>query len=105
MVIYEKIKKYIATFLCIQKFKKENKKFFKSNKSKKITLIEFNAFYSTHFFLALISNFFSKKFDTKILAYFNHYLINSDIDETFKIKIKYSVGILFGLGFLAYINL
>ena len=52
-----------------------------------------------HIFLALISNFFSKKFDTKILAYFNHYLINSDIDETFKNKIKYSVGKLFGLGF------
>ena len=60
MVIYEKIKKYIATFLCIQKFKKENKKFFKSNKSKKITLIEFNAFYSTHFFSFDFKFFFKK---------------------------------------------
>jgi hypothetical protein len=63
-MIIRKIKNYTLNKIKVYRFKRFNRKTFaeKKNNSKKKFLVEFNGFPSSHFYLALISNFFKKKF-------------------------------------------
>ena len=68
------IKNIIKSFFIKSKYKNFNKKFFKGKKNNQEILVEFNAFYSTHLFLAIISSVLSEKFGGKIVGYFNNSL-------------------------------
>ena len=74
----------------INKYKKINSKLFSSNKkTKDIILVEFNAFHSDHLFFSYFSNVLSKKFDAKIVGFYNFKLIVSKLKENLIEKIKW----------------
>lgn len=84
----------IFSFKSIYNFKKYNKKFFYKKKADgdyKV-LVEFNGFYSTYPFLALISNFFSNKKNSKIVAFNNYKLTTENIEENFFKRLKWFFG-------------
>jgi len=99
-----RLKKYFNNKLIIKKFKKYNKNHFFKIKSNKIILVEFNAFFSSHFFLALIANFLSKKNSCSIVAYYNYYLISSDVNSSILNKIKWHIGKRINAGFFGIYN-
>ena len=70
-----------------------NKKFFKkNNNSKKIVLIEFNAFNESHVCQSLLANFLSLKFNLKIISYFNYCILSAPLKQTIFQKIKWKLG-------------
>tara|TARA_B100001093_G_scaffold234109_1_gene224478 strand:- start:1694 stop:3304 length:1611 start_codon:yes stop_codon:yes gene_type:complete len=89
----------IKSFFIKSKYKNFNKKFFKRKKSNQEILVEFNAFYSTHFCLSIISSVLSEKFEGKIVGYFNNTLTSTDLETTTYEKIKWYLGKFFGLNF------
>ena len=94
-MITKKIKDYLLDKIRVNRFKKFNRKTFteKRNNSKKKFLVEFNCFPSSHFYFALISNFFKKKNSCSIHAFDNHFLGASNLNESLTSKIKWFIGL------------
>jgi len=77
----------------VTNYKKLNQKIFrkKHEKSNSQILVEFNAFHADHIFLSYISNYFSKKFKSKIIGFYNFSLLISDINYSFIKNIKWTL--------------
>ena len=77
----------------VTNYKKLNQKIFrkKHEKSNSQILVEFNAFHADHIFLSYISNYFSKKFKSKIIGFYNYSLLISDINYSFIKNIKWTL--------------
>jgi hypothetical protein len=100
-MITKKIKDYLLDKIRVNRFKKFNRKTFteKRNNSKKKFLVEFNGFPSSHFYFALISNFFKKKNSCSIHAFDNHFLGASNLNESLTSKIKWFIGAKLNINF------
>ncbi len=84
------------------RFKKHNRKIFDVNsniKNKGKILVEFNAFATTHIPMSYFSNILSKKYNSKIVAAYNYFLVVNDFKNSFFMKLKWSIGKLFQLNF------
>ena len=84
---------FIRRKIIVYNFKKFNKKVFSNNNDNYSSqvLVEFNAFHSDHIFLAYLSNFFSKKYGSKIIAFYNYKLIVSPLIDSFIKKIRWTI--------------
>lgn len=95
----------------IQKYKNYNKKIFTPNISKfffyklfnnfKNTgeiLIEFNAFCDFHVVTSIIANFFKKKYNYSISAFFNYSLLSAPLKFSYIQNIKWFLGNLLNMG-------
>lgn len=99
---YSHIVIFIKKIIIIYKYKLLNKKYFrkKNHKNTKgIILLEFNAFYNNHFPLAHLANALSDKFNSRIVSFFNYYILSSEIKEKFTTKLKWFIGNFFSLKF------
>ena len=87
--LLESIKKKIIVY----NFKKFNRKVFSNNKDnyESQVLVEFNALHSDHIFLAYLSNYFSKKYKSKIVAFYNFKLIISPLIDSFINKVRWTL--------------
>lgn len=97
------LKNLIDERIQVNKFKSYNKKYFKQKidyDNKKI-LVEFNAFTSNHIILANFANFYRKKFNAKIIAFFNYSLVSSPINFDLKRNIKWFLGSLLSFNFFS----
>ena len=84
------------------KFITHNKKYFNNlSKQKKngIILVEFNAFFFNHIVLSYLSNSLAKKYCSEIWGFFNYCLVSSPIRQGFKEKIRWILGVFFGINF------
>lgn len=81
-------------------YKNINKKLFhKKFNTNDIILVEFNAFHSDHLFFSYFSNVLSKKYNAKIIAFYNFKLIVSKLKDNWISKLKW-----FFSNFLNYNN-
>ena len=73
--------KKLKYFKIVKNYKLINKKIFNENFPNYETqiLVEFNAFHAYHIFLAYLSNYFSRKFKSKIVGVYNFSLLVSDL--------------------------
>jgi hypothetical protein len=97
------LKNLINERIQVNKFKSYNKKYFKQKidyDNKKI-LVEFNAFTSNHIILANFANFYRKKFNAKIIAFFNYSLTSSPINFNLKRNLKWFFGSLLSFNFFS----
>lgn len=87
------IKKF-KYFKIVKNYKLINKKIFDKNFTNSDTqiLVEFNAFHSDHVFLSYLSNYFSQKFKSKIIGFYNFSLLISDLDYSLIKNIKWYLG-------------
>ena len=78
---------------------KLNKKIFNENKIKKksIILVEFHNWHPLHIAFSIVTNFLSKKFSSKIVAYPGYLNISQKLKLDFKSKIKWHLGNFFEL--------
>ena len=85
--------KKLNNFNILKKYKSINKKIFNKNfpNSNTQVLVEFNAFQSDHIFLSYLSNYFSRKFKSKIIGFYNFSLLLSDLDYSFIKSIKWNL--------------
>ncbi len=75
------------------KYKRFNKQNFKKKGlSKKLVLVEFNAFNESHICQSLFANFLSKKFNLDIVSYFNYCILSAPLRQTFFQFIKWNLG-------------
>ena len=75
------------------KYKRFNKQNFKKKSlSKKLVLVEFNAFNESHICQSLFANFLSKKFNLDIVSYFNYCILSAPLRQTFFQFIKWNLG-------------
>lgn len=95
------LKDYFLDKIRINRFKRFNKKIFlqKKNENKKKFLVEFNGFPSSHFYFALISNYFKNKNLCSIHAFYNHFLAASNLNEKLIHKVKWFIGSRLNLNF------
>ena len=95
MICY--IKKKIKEFLTYRKIIKLNKNIFKKSKkiNDQIFLIEFNAFHNFHIAVSVFSNFFKKKKNCEVHAFFNYSLLSAPLKFNFINEIKWKLGNLF----------
>jgi hypothetical protein len=99
---YNSVIIFIKKIKIIYDYKLLNKKYFRKNNHKNakgIILVEFNSFYNNHFPLAHIANALSDKFNSRIVGFFNYYILSSEINEKFIIKLKWFIGNFFSLKF------
>ena len=84
---------FINRFRIVNKFKRLNNYLFFKKKvnSNNIILVEFNAFHSDHIFFSYFSNVLAKKYNAKILGFYNFKLIVSKLKETLIEKIKWKI--------------
>ena len=75
----------------VKNYKSINKKIFNKNfpNSETQILVEFNAFHADHIFLSYLSNYFSQKFKSKIIGFYNFSLLISDLDYSLIKNIKW----------------
>ncbi len=93
----DKFFKQVKNIYIRYKYKKFNNKNFKNkNISKKLVLIEFNAFNESHVSQSLLANFLSKKFNLKIVGYFNYCILSSPLKQSFIQKFKWNLGKIIG---------
>jgi len=87
----KKFLSFISTKKIVYRYKRINKKIFNNNFSNSNTqiLVEFNAFHSDHVFLSYLSNYFSRKFKSKIVGFYNFSVLLSDLDYSLIKKIKW----------------
>lgn len=92
--------KYLKDYYTTKKFKIFNKKIFRPKKSKSnpIILIEFNAFHTSHIALSNMANILVKKYNSKILAFYNYSIIVSNLKENILQKIKWTLSNILNLG-------
>lgn len=85
--------KKLKNFYILKKYKSTNKKIFNKNfpNSNTQVLVEFNAFQSDHIFLSYLSNYFSGKFKSKIIGFYNFSLLLSDLDYSLIKSIKWNL--------------
>ena len=83
--------KKLKYFKIVKNYKLINKKIFNENfpNSETQILVEFNAFHADHIFLSYLSNYFSRKFKSKIVGFYNFSLLVSDLDYSFIKNIKW----------------
>jgi hypothetical protein len=89
-------------FILFKKIEKLNKYLFSHNnliKDDNLIIVEYNNFHGSHLCLALLSNFFKKKFGGKIAAYYNYSLIVSSLNLNFFKKLKWKISIFVSYGF------
>jgi hypothetical protein len=99
---YNSVIIFIKKIKIIYDYKLLNKKYFRKNNHKNakgIILVEFNSFYNNHFPLAHLANALSDKFNSRIVGFFNYYILSSEINEKFIIKLKWFIGNFFSLKF------
>ena len=91
---------YLRDYFITKKFKIFNKKIFKTKKIKSdtIILVEFNAFHTSHIALSNMANILRKKYNSKILAFYNYSIIVSKLNENFLQRIKWTLSNFFNLG-------
>ncbi len=89
--------KKIKYFKIVKNYKLVNKKIFNKNFHNSDTqiLVEFNAFHCDHVFLSYLSNYFSQKFKSKIVGFYNFSLLLSDLDYSLIKNIKWYLSIKF----------
>jgi hypothetical protein len=77
----------------VENYKLKNKQIFnkKYTDSNSQILVEFNAFHSDHIFLSYISNYFSNKYKSKIISFYNFSLLISDLNYSFFKKIRWYI--------------
>jgi len=92
-------RKYFEKKKIINFYKLFNYKHFKKLESSSQILIEFNGFYSSHFFLAILASALSKKFNLSIIAYYNYFLSNTNIIKNLFNKIKWKIGKILKINF------
>ena len=83
--------KKLKYFKIVKNYKLINKKIFNKNFHNSDTqiLVEFNAFHCDHVFLSYLSNYFSQKFKSKIVGFYNFSLLISDLDYSLIKNIKW----------------
>ena len=83
--------KKLKYFKIVKNYKLTNKKIFDKNFHNSDTqiLVEFNAFHCDHVFLSYLSNYFSQKFKSKIIGFYNFSLLVSDLDYSLIKNIKW----------------
>ena len=88
------LRKFFFNFKSTKAFKEYCKLLFckKTSKKNNLVLVEFNGFYSTYGFISLISNFFSDKAKSKIVAFNNYKLTTQYLEENFFKRIKWFLG-------------
>ena len=86
----------IKNYKIIQKYIEHNKKLFSKSNQDKIFLVEFNRWEGIHIAFSYLSNMFSFKKKSKIIAY-EGYSLFSKKNENFLQKIKWSIGKFFKL--------
>ena len=67
------------------------------NNSRSQILLEFNAFQSYHVPVAYFSNFLKKKYQSKLVGYFNYKALITPFEENIINKIKWKIGTFFNI--------
>ena len=89
MIFKERFKKNFINF---------NRKIFKRKEyQKNIILTEFNAFQPFHVSTSIASNYLAKKYSARIIAFYNYALVVSPLRKNLFNKVKWYLGIFFGL--------
>ena len=100
--------KIISNYILYKKIRKFNKNEFNqennNNNTKGILLLEFNSFHILHIIFSYLSNYFVKKNNLKIVAYYSHVLLSYKLKRTLIQKIKSFIADNFCIGFLVYIS-
>ena len=94
--------KIISDYLLYKNIQKFNKKEFNevnNINTKGILLIEFNSFHILHIIFSYLSNYFVKKHNLKIVAYYSHVLLSYKLERTLIQKIKSFVADKLSIGF------
>jgi hypothetical protein len=98
--MFSNLKKIFLNFYYKKKLINLNKQIFTDSchcDSKRIFLIEFNAFHNLHAVYSVFGNFYKKKFNCNIHAFFNYSLLSSSLQFSFINKIKWNIGNFFSL--------
>ena len=98
--MFSNLKKIFLNFYYKKKLINLNKQIFADSchcDSKRIFLIEFNAFHNLHAVYSVFGNFYKKKFNCNIHAFFNYSLLSSSLQFSFINKIKWNIGNFFSL--------
>lgn len=83
----------LKRFFIREKYKKFNKKIFPKTKyTKKIVLVEFNAFNESHVCQSLLANFLAQQHKLSIISYFNYCILSAPLRQTLIQKIKWNFG-------------
>ena len=83
----------LKRFFIREKYKKFNEKIFpKTKSSKKIVLVEFNAFNESHVCQSLLANFLAQQHKLSIISYFNYCILSAPLRQTLIQKIKWNFG-------------
>ena len=100
---FEKIREFLQNKSNIKNFKLHNKKYLKKSKgsSNSKILVEFNSFTSNHVIISKLVNFYSNKFDSEIISFFNYSLVSSPAYFGFKRSIKWYLGSFLSLSFFS----
>jgi hypothetical protein len=102
-IFFTNFENFLSKRKQVNTFKSYNKKYFTQeiNYENKEILVEFNAFTSNHIILANFANFYRKKFNAKIIAFFNYSLVSSPINFDLKRNIKWFLGSLLSFNFFS----
>ena len=94
--------KIISYYFLYKKIQKFNKKEFNQENNANtsgILLLEFNSFQILHIIFSYLSNYFVKKNNLKIVAYYSHVLLSYELERTIIQKIKSFIADKFSIGF------
>ena len=94
--------KIISDYILYKKIQKFNKNEFNQendNNTRGILLLEFNSFHILHIIFSYLSNYFVKKNNLKIVAYYSHVLLSYKLERTVIQKIKSFIADKFCIGF------
>ncbi len=94
--------KILSEYFLYKKIQKFNKKEFNqenNTNSEGILLLEFNSFHILHIIFSYLSNYFVKKYNLKVVAYYSHVLLSYKLERTVIQKIKSFIADRFGIGF------
>ena len=94
--------KKISEYFLYKKIQKLNKKEFNQENNintRGILLLEFNSFHILHIIFSYLSNYFVKKHNLKIVAYYSHVLLSYKLERTLIQKIKSFIAGKLGIGF------
>ena len=83
--------KILSEYFLYKKIQKFNKKEFNqenNTNSEEILLLEFNSFHILHIIFSYLSNYFVKKYNLKVVAYYSHVLLSYKLERTVIQKIK-----------------
>ena len=92
----------LSDYLLYKKIQKFNKNEFNQERNltpEGILLLEFNSFHILHIIFSYLSDYFKKKYNLKIVAYYSHVLLSYKLKRTIFQKIKSFIGNKINIGF------